>query len=63
MPIVTFAMPGVHRPKWLWRIGVEANLVLPSDVSALPGRVRLYAFQKGICDAISSPEITRVSVS
>jgi phage terminase large subunit GpA-like protein len=41
---------------------IEANLALPDDVSARPGSVRLYPYQKGIADAISDPLIERVSV-
>lgn len=41
---------------------IEANLVLPAGVSALPGRVRLYPFQTGIARAISDPEIERVTL-
>lgn len=41
---------------------IEKEIVLPDDVSALPGPVKLYPFQKGIADAISDPLITRVSV-
>lgn len=41
---------------------IERAIVLPDDVSSLPGAVRLYPFQRGIADAISDPSITRVSV-
>lgn len=41
---------------------IEKEVVLPDDVSALPGPVKLYPFQKGIADAISDPAITRISV-
>jgi phage terminase large subunit GpA-like protein len=41
---------------------IEASIVLPSDVSALPGRVRLWPYMREICDAISNPEIERVTV-
>ncbi|MGY4398392.1 phage terminase large subunit GpA-like protein [Sphingomonas sp. UYAg733] len=41
---------------------IEANLQLPEDVSALPGEVRLWEFQRGIADAISDPEIERVTL-
>ncbi|MGP2492282.1 phage terminase large subunit family protein [Mesorhizobium sp. PUT5] len=41
---------------------IEGNLVLPDDVSALPGKVRLYPYQTGIADAISDPLIERVTV-
>jgi phage terminase large subunit GpA-like protein len=41
---------------------IERNIVLPADTSALPGPVRLYAYQKQIADCISDPAIERVSV-
>ena len=49
-------------PKMSLSSWLESNLVLPSDVSALPGRVRLYPPQRGIADAISDPEVERVTV-
>lgn len=41
---------------------IEQNIYLPSDVSALPGRVRLWPYQIGIADALSAPEIERVTL-
>jgi phage terminase large subunit GpA-like protein len=41
---------------------IESNLRLPEDVSAMPGEVRLWEFQRGIADAISDPEIERVTL-
>jgi phage terminase large subunit GpA-like protein len=41
---------------------VESNLRLPEDVSALPGKVTLWGFQRGIADAISDPSIERVTL-
>jgi phage terminase large subunit GpA-like protein len=41
---------------------MEEFLRLPASASALPGRVRLHAHQRGIADAISDPEIERVTV-
>ena len=43
-------------------VAFESNLALPDDVSARPGSVRLYHYQRGIADAISNPLIERVSV-
>ncbi len=40
----------------------EETIVLPEDVSALPGPIRLYPFQRGIADAISDPLLTRITV-
>lgn len=41
---------------------IESNIRLPEDVSALPGEVRLWPFQRDIADAISDPAIERVSL-
>lgn len=41
---------------------IEANLRLPEGLVAKPGPIRLWPFQQGIADAISDPEITRVTV-
>lgn len=49
--------PRLPLSKW-----IERHLRLPEDVSALPGQVRLWKFQKGIADAISDPTIERVTL-
>jgi len=41
----------VPLPEW-----IEARVVLPGEVSALPGRVRLTAYQRGIAEAMTSHE-------
>ncbi len=41
---------------------IEANLRLPEGVSAQPGPVRLWPFQREIADAIGDPLIERVTV-
>lgn len=41
---------------------IEKEIRLPSDVSALPGAIRLYPFQKGMADTMSDPNIERVTV-
>ena len=41
---------------------MEANMRLPDGVTALPGPVRLWTYQRGIADAISNPEIERVTI-
>ena len=41
---------------------MEKEIRLPQTVSAVPGRIKLYPFQKGIADAIGNPAIPRVSV-
>jgi phage terminase large subunit GpA-like protein len=34
---------------------IDREIVLPEGVSALPGRVRLWPYQREIADAISHP--------
>ena len=41
---------------------MERHLRLPEGLAAKPGPVRLWAFQKGIADAITDPTIERVTV-
>lgn len=41
---------------------IEANIHLPQTASALPGRMKLWAYQRGICDALDDPDIERVTV-
>jgi phage terminase large subunit GpA-like protein len=41
---------------------IERELVLPDGVTALPGRVRLWPFQRAIADAISDPLVERVTL-
>ena len=41
---------------------IERNIRLPEGVSALPGPVRLWPYQREIADAISDPEIERVTL-
>ncbi|MBP9233292.1 MAG: phage terminase large subunit family protein [Hyphomonadaceae bacterium] len=41
---------------------IEANIHLPQTASALPGRMRLWAYQRGICDALDDPAIERITV-
>jgi phage terminase large subunit GpA-like protein len=41
---------------------VEQTIVLPSGVSALPGKMRLWPFQSAILDAIADPTIERVTL-
>jgi phage terminase large subunit GpA-like protein len=49
--------PRINLSEW-----IEENIRLPEGVSAIPGRVRLWPYQKGIADAISDPEIERVTL-
>jgi phage terminase large subunit GpA-like protein len=41
---------------------IEQNIKLPEGVSALPGAIRLYPYQREIADAISDPDIERVTM-
>src|SRR5437879_4002611 len=41
---------------------LEANIKLPQSVSALPGAVGSWPYQREIADAISDPEIERVTL-
>jgi phage terminase large subunit GpA-like protein len=41
---------------------IEGNVRLPEGVSALPGPIRLHAFQRGIADAIGDGELERVTI-
>jgi phage terminase large subunit GpA-like protein len=41
---------------------IEANIKMPECVLALPDAVRLWPYQREIADAISDPEIERVTL-
>lgn len=41
---------------------IEANIFLPQTASALPGKMHLWSYQRGICDALDDPDIERISV-
>lgn len=41
---------------------IEREIVLPEGVSALPGHVRLWPYQREIADVISNPMIERVTL-
>lgn len=41
---------------------IEARLRLPQGVSAQPGRVRLWPYQRAIADAIGDPAVERVTI-
>ncbi len=41
---------------------IETHLRLPEGVTALPGPVRLWPYQRGIADAISDPTVERVTI-
>jgi phage terminase large subunit GpA-like protein len=41
---------------------IEASIVLPSGLAAVPGAMRLYPYQAAIADAIGDPDIERVTL-
>jgi phage terminase large subunit GpA-like protein len=41
---------------------IEANVILPEGMTGRPGLVELFSYQRGICDAISDPEVERITV-
>ena len=41
---------------------IEGNLYLPEGVSATPGRVRLWPWQTQIADAMSDPDVERITL-
>jgi phage terminase large subunit GpA-like protein len=41
---------------------IEREMRLPEGVSSLPGRVRLWPYQREIADAITDPELERVTL-
>lgn len=43
-------------------VWIETNMRLPEGVSALPGQVALWPYQREIADAIGDPAIERVSI-
>lgn len=49
--------PRIDLAEW-----IEGNVVLPEGMTARPGLVELFSYQRGICDAISDPEVERVTV-
>lgn len=49
--------PRINLAKWL-----ESTIRLPDTVSAAPGRLRLWPYQRGIADAIGDPETERVTL-
>ncbi|MEP2681235.1 MAG: phage terminase large subunit family protein [Sulfitobacter sp.] len=51
--------PPPVRPLADW---IEDTIHFPATVSALPGKVRLWEYQRGICEAIDDPEISRITV-
>ena len=50
--------PPLKEPLADW---IERSVFLPSDVSATPGPMALFAYQRGICEAVDDPAISRIS--
>jgi phage terminase large subunit GpA-like protein len=42
--------------------GLEASVVLPGGLCAVPGPMRLYSYQRAIADSIGDPDIERVTL-
>jgi phage terminase large subunit GpA-like protein len=55
----TFLLPPVKLKLSDW---LENNIRLPEGITALPGPLRLWPFQREIADAIGDPEIERVTL-
>lgn len=51
--------PPLRLPLSVW---IEEHMRLPEGVSANPGRVTLWPYQRDIADAITDPEIERVTI-
>jgi hypothetical protein len=49
-------------PKLQLSTWMEEHIRLPAGDAAVPGRIRLYGYQRGIADAIGDPLIERVTV-
>jgi phage terminase large subunit GpA-like protein len=41
---------------------IETNIVLPAGISAMPGKVRLFPYQRAIADSISDPTTERITL-
>lgn len=52
-------VPPPRLPLSAW---IEATMRLPADVSAMPGEVRLWPYQRGIADAIGDAAVERVTL-
>ena len=52
-------VPPAQVPLSQW---IEASIVLPEGLCAVPGPMRLYSYQRQIADAIGDPEKERVTV-
>ena len=49
--------PNVPLADW-----IESTVHIPASASALPGKMQLWPFQRGWCEAIENPEIDRITI-
>ncbi len=56
---LTALRPPSREPLSDW---LESNFRLPSGLAAVPGPIRLWTFQRALADAMTDPEIERVTV-
>lgn len=49
--------PNVPLAQW-----IESTVCIPASASALPGRMELWPFQRGWCEAIEDPKIERITI-
>ena len=49
--------PNVPLADW-----IERTVYIPASASAIPGRMQLWQFQRGWCEAIEDPEIERITI-
>ncbi|SEN57948.1 Phage terminase, large subunit GpA [Gemmobacter aquatilis] len=52
-------LPPANVPLADW---IESTIYIPASASALPGRMQLWPFQRGWCEAIENPEIERITI-
>lgn len=52
-------LPPLNAPLVQW---IESTVHIPASASALPGRMQLWPFQRGWCDALEDPGIERVTI-
>lgn len=50
--------PNVPLAEW-----IERTVHIPASASALPGRMKLWPFQRGWCEALEDPEVERITIA
>jgi phage terminase large subunit GpA-like protein len=53
-------LPPPNIPLVSW---IERTVHIPASASALPGRMTLWPFQRGWCEALEDPEIERITIA